>query len=98
LKISKEVYMPQAATIMNVRLPFESNKRLEALAKVIHRSRDDIAAQAIEEYLDMQEYQIRAIQEAVDAADSPTAEFMEHVDVVERMKNIGRYCSISNKK
>ena len=80
--------MPQTTT-MTIDLPVEANTRLEALAKVTHTSLNDIAARAIEEYLDLQEYQIKAIQEAVDEADSPNAEFLDHDEVVERMKNLG---------
>jgi len=67
----------------------EANKRLEALAEATHTARDDLAAKAIEEYLDLQEYQIRAIQEAVEEADSPNAKFLEHDEVVERMSKLG---------
>lgn len=80
--------MPRTTT-MTIDLPVEANTRLEALAKVTHTSLNDIAARAIEEYLDLQEYQIKAIQEAVDEADSPNAEFLDHDEVVERMKNLG---------
>jgi predicted transcriptional regulator len=66
----------------------EANNRLEALAKVTHTPLDDLAARAIEEYLDLQEYQIKAIQEAVEEADSPNAKFLDHDEVVERMKKL----------
>ena len=59
--------MPQTTT-MTIHLPVDTNDRLEALAKVIHIPRDDLAARAIVEYLDSQEYQIRSIQEAVEEA------------------------------
>ena len=80
--------MPQTTT-MTIHLPMEANTRLEALAKVTHTPLNDIAARAIEEYPDLQEYQIKAIQEAVDEADSPNAEFLDHDEVVERMKKLG---------
>ena len=80
--------MPQTTT-MTIHLPMEANTRLEALAKVTHTPLNDIAARAIEEYLDLQEYQIKAIQEAVDEANSPNAEFLDHDEVVERMKQLG---------
>jgi RHH-type rel operon transcriptional repressor/antitoxin RelB len=80
--------MPQTTT-MTIQLPVDTNDRLEALAKVIHIPRDDLAARAIVEYLDLQEYQIKSIQEAVEEADSPDAKFLEHDEVVEHMKKLG---------
>ncbi|HLP48397.1 MAG TPA: CopG family transcriptional regulator [Candidatus Kapabacteria bacterium] len=79
--------MPQK-TSMTIHLPVDTNARLEALAKVIHIPRNDLAARAIRDYLDLQEYRMRSIKEAVEEADSPHAEFLEHAEVVERLKNI----------
>jgi RHH-type rel operon transcriptional repressor/antitoxin RelB len=76
-------------TTMTIHLPVEANNRLEALAQVTHTPLDDLAARAIEEYLDLQEYQIKAIQEAVEEADSPNAKFLDQDEVVERMKKLG---------
>lgn len=73
-------------TSVTIHLPVDTNARLEALAKKIHIPRNDIAARAIAQYLDLQEYQIKSIKEAVEKADSPHAEFLEHDEVVERMK------------
>ena len=68
-------------TSVIIHLPVDTNARLEALAKKIHITRNDIAARAIAEYLDLQEYQLKSIKEAVKEADSLHAEFLEH-DVV----------------
>jgi predicted transcriptional regulator len=73
---------------MTIRLPMESMDRLDILAKVTERSKAYLAAKAIEQYLDTQEWQIQAIQEAVKEADSPDAKFLEHDEVVKRMKKI----------
>lgn len=80
--------MPQTTT-MTIHLPVEANNRLEALAKATHTPIDDLASIAIKEYLDLQEYQIKAIQDAVEEADSPNAKFLDHDEVVERMKKLG---------
>jgi len=79
--------MPQT-TSMTIQLPVDTNDRLEALAKVVHIPRNDIAARAITDYLDLQEYQVRSIKEAVEEADSPHAIFLEHAEVVERYKKM----------
>ena len=79
--------MPQTTTI-SVRIPVEDKNRLDSLAQATERSRAYLAAKAIEEYLNIQEWQIQAIQEAVREADSPTAEFIEHDEVVKRVKKM----------
>jgi len=79
--------MPQTDNL-TIRLPIESINRLEVLAKETECSRADIAAKAVEQYLDLQEWQIHAIQEAVKEADSPDARFLEHDEVVSRMRRI----------
>ena len=79
--------MPQTNT-MTIRLPIESMDRLDILAKATERSKAYLAAKAVEQYLDTQEWQIQAIQEAVEEADSPDAKFLEHDEVVKRMKKM----------
>jgi predicted transcriptional regulator len=51
--------------------------------------RDALAARAIVEYPDLQEYQVKSIQEAVEEADSLNVKFLEHDEVVEHMKKLG---------
>ena len=79
--------MPQTNT-MTIRLPIESMERLELLAKATERSRAYLAAKAIDQYLDTEEWQIQAIQEAVEEADYSDAKFLEHDEVVKRMKKM----------
>lgn len=80
--------MQQIAKPITLQLPVEYDIRLDAFSKASQCTRDDIALQAIEDYLDMQEYQIRMIKEAVKEADSPSAVFLEHEEVVQRLKNL----------
>ena len=69
--------MPKTTTL-TVRLPEEVKGRLEKLAAATDRTKAYLATRAIEEYLNAQEWQISAIEEAVQAADRPDAEFTEH--------------------
>lgn len=78
--------MPQTNRL-TIRLPLESINRLDVLAQETASSRADIAAKAILQYLDVQEWQIREILDAVKEADSPNARFLEHDEVVTRMRN-----------
>ncbi|MCK4761505.1 MAG: CopG family ribbon-helix-helix protein [Candidatus Aminicenantes bacterium] len=79
--------MPQTTT-MSIRLPVEAKERLDNLAKATDRSRGYLAAKAIEEYLDLQEWQILAIREAVKEADSPGAKFLDHEEVLARVQKM----------
>jgi predicted transcriptional regulator len=79
--------MPQTST-MTVRIPAKVKERLEALAKATDRSKAYLASRAIEEYLEVQEWQVKAIEKAVHEADSPDAQFVDHEEVVTRVKRV----------
>ena len=76
--------MPRTTT-MTVRLPEEVVARLEALARSTDRTRAYLASRAIEEYVSLQEWQVRAIEEGVAEADSAEAVFVEHEKVEARL-------------
>ena len=71
---------------MTIRLPIEILNKLSDLARSTDRSKSYLASKAIEEYVTTQEWQIKAIEEAVREADSPNAVFHDHADVVAKMK------------
>ena len=79
--------MPQTST-MTVRIPAKVKERLEALAKATDRSKAYLASRAIEEYLEIQEWQVKAIEKAVHEADSMDAQFIDHEEVVTRVKRV----------
>jgi predicted transcriptional regulator len=54
--------MNTSSTLISVRVPSEVANRLENLAKAVDRSKSYLAAEAIEEYLALHEWQIQAIQ------------------------------------
>lgn len=81
--------MAQASTL-TIRLPEESMNRLDNLAKEIAHPRADIAAKAVEQYLDVQEWQVQAIKDAVKEADSADAQFLAHQEVINLMKKKGK--------
>lgn len=58
------------AEIVTVRLDSRLRKRLDALATATERSNSFLAAEAIETYLDLQEWQVQAIQEGIRQADA----------------------------
>jgi len=57
------------STILSVRVDQKAKKRLEKLAKRMGRSRSYLAAEAINEYLDVNEWQIAAIRQAIASLD-----------------------------
>nr|MBF0223535.1 CopG family ribbon-helix-helix protein [Desulfobulbaceae bacterium] len=55
-------------TLLSTRVSPEVAKRLAALAQSTHRSKSFLAAQAIEEFLNVQEWHVKAIKEGISAA------------------------------
>jgi len=68
-------------TSVNLRIQPTTKERLERLALATKRSKSFIVETAIENYLDLNEWQIKGIIEAVKEADSPDAEWTDHEDV-----------------
>jgi RHH-type transcriptional regulator, rel operon repressor / antitoxin RelB len=58
-----------SSTTVSVRIDPTSKKRLEKLAKSTGRSRSFLAAEAINEYLDLNEWQVAGIQKAIASLD-----------------------------
>ncbi|NLI78951.1 MAG: ribbon-helix-helix protein, CopG family [Candidatus Riflebacteria bacterium] len=71
---------------MTIRLPVDILNRLAELARSTDRSKSYLATKAIEEYVVAQEWQIKAIEEAIREAEAPGAVFHDHADVVARMR------------
>ena len=73
-------------TTMTIRVLVKTKKRLAGVSRSTERSNSYWANKAIEDFLDTQEWQIQAIEEAVKEADEPMAKFRNHTVVVTRMK------------
>jgi predicted transcriptional regulator len=58
-----------SSTTVSIRIDPVSKKRLEKLAKSTGRSRSFLAAEAINEYLDLNEWQVAGIQKAIVSLD-----------------------------
>ncbi|MDR3418655.1 MAG: CopG family ribbon-helix-helix protein [Nevskia sp.] len=67
------------STTMTVRLEDETRERLDQLAEAMQRSRSFLAAEAIREYLELNEWQIGEIRKAVAEADR--GEFASEAEV-----------------
>jgi RHH-type rel operon transcriptional repressor/antitoxin RelB len=59
----------RSSTLISVRVRPEVAERLKTLSQIVQRSSSFLAAEALEEYLDIHEWQIQAIQEGLNAVD-----------------------------
>lgn len=67
---------------LTVRVKPDTRTRLDNLAHVTRRSKSYVIEEALEQYLDVNEWQIKGIQDALAQADSPGADFVDHDDVL----------------
>ena len=58
------------STTVTIRLEPELKNRLDQLAKVTDRSKSYLAAEAIREFIELNEWQLREIEQAVKEADN----------------------------
>jgi len=58
------------STTMTIRLEPEIKSRLEKLSTAMKRSRSWLAAEAVREFVELNEWQIREIEEAIKEADA----------------------------
>lgn len=70
-----------ASRTMTLRLDAATLRRLDQLAEVTDRSKAWLAAQAVRDYLELNEWQTQAINAAVKRADSRGAKFIDHEKV-----------------
>jgi predicted transcriptional regulator len=73
---------------VTVKLKKDVKDRIDKLSKTIKQSRSFFLSSAIENYLDVYEFQTREIQKAIEYADSPNAEFITHDEIRKEFKNI----------
>ena len=73
---------------LTIRLEAELGERLDALANRTGRTPAELAEEAVAEYLDIQEWQIAAIEEAVREADEGAVP-VEHARVVAWLESWG---------
>ena len=77
------------STTLTIRIDDKIKNRLEKLAKSTARTKSYLVTHAIEGYLDVNEWQVQQIKEAVHEADQPGAEFVEHEDVTKWLDSWG---------
>jgi predicted transcriptional regulator len=78
-----------SATTLSVRIPPEIREQLDELADATGRTKSFLAAQAIEQYVAAQAWQVSAIEKAVKKADGKKAKFVGHDKVSKWLKSWG---------
>ena len=76
------------STLVSARVPGDLAKRLESLAQTMHRSKSFLAAQAIEEFVDLQEWHVQAIKEGIAAVER--GEVVSHEQALALLKSWGK--------
>lgn len=75
------------STTMTIRLESELKSQLDELAKITDRSKSYLAAEAIREFVQLNDWQLREIRQAVSEADK--GEFASNQDVEKVLKKWG---------
>lgn len=75
-------------SLLSVRLPEDLSRRLEKLAKSTDRSKSYLAVCAVEEFLSVQEWQVEAIREGIEAAEK--GDVVGHEEALKELKRWGR--------
>jgi RHH-type transcriptional regulator, rel operon repressor / antitoxin RelB len=72
---------------LTIRVDTETKQRLEQLAKATDRTRSYLAAEAIRQYVELNEWQIQEITQAVAEADAARLdEWIPHEEVMRRVR------------
>ena len=74
--------MSQSSTTMTIRLEPELKNRLDKLSKTTHRSKSFLAAEAVREFIELNEWQIQELKAAIKEADANDFASDEEVDAV----------------
>ena len=74
--------MPQPSTTMTIRLEPELKTRLYKLSKTTHRSKSFLAAEAVREFIELNEWQIEELKAAIKEADANDFASDQEVDAV----------------
>ena len=82
-------HVSQPTTTISVRIPPRIKKQLNKLAEATQRSTSFLTAEAIQNYISLQAWQVKSIQDAVKKADSKEAKFASHDEVMEWLDTWG---------
>ena len=81
----REAPMLKASTI-TVRLTPTTRTRINHLAKATRRSNAYVIEEALEQYLELNEWQVKGIETALEEADKVDAVWVDHDDLLARLE------------
>lgn len=70
--------------MLTSRITPETSDRLQRLAQTTQRSKSYLTEQALEQYLDLNEWQISGINAAIDEANKNATSFVDHDQVMQQ--------------
>jgi RHH-type transcriptional regulator, rel operon repressor / antitoxin RelB len=73
---------------ISIRVTDRTSKRLDRLSQATERSKSFLAAQAIEDFLDLQEWQVAAIQKGV--AEAERGDVVTHEEALKALSKWGK--------
>ena len=76
----------QKSASITVRVKPATRKRLEAIARATRRTKSFVIEEALEQFLDVNEWQIKGIQDALTEAEAPDADWVDHDEVLARVE------------
>jgi RHH-type rel operon transcriptional repressor/antitoxin RelB len=79
----------QTTSTLSVRILPKTRKKLENLSKVTDRTLSYLAGEALDQYLEVQSWQVKGIESALQEADSKDAKFYEHTEIETWLKSWG---------
>lgn len=71
-----------STTTLTIRIDEETKQKLERLAEATARSKTYLVTSAIKGFIEVNDWQVRAIKKAVESADKPGAKFIDHEEVM----------------
>ncbi len=74
--------MINTAKNLTIRLKPTTKTRLDALAHATRRSKSSMTEEALEQYLEVNEWQLKGIQDAIAEADNPDAQWIDQDDMI----------------
>jgi len=69
---------------LTIRVKPDTRSRLDSLARATRRSKSYVIEEALEQYLEVNEWQVKGIAAAIAEADGSGAEFVDHAEVLKR--------------
>jgi RHH-type transcriptional regulator, rel operon repressor / antitoxin RelB len=79
----------QPAITLSVRISPKTRYQLDQLSDATGRTKSFLAAEAIESYLDLQAWQVKAISASIERADTGRAKFIDHSQVADWLNSWG---------